>query len=137
SPETRIVMLTVHEDNDRIFEALCAGASGYLLKPSSAAQIVEAVQAARAGGATINPQIASKVLDMFTRLAVPPADYGLTEREREVLHHLVDGCTKRRLAERLFLSPHTVDMHIRNIYAKLHVHSRSGAIAKALKERLV
>ena len=74
---------------------------------------------------------------MFTHLAVPQADYGLTAREREILHYLVDGLTKKRIAETLFLSFHTIDMHVRNIYAKLHVHSRSGAIAKALKERLL
>ena len=137
SPETHLIMLTVHEDNEKIFQAICAGASGYLLKPSSAPAITAAVRAARSGGAPINPQIASKVLDMFTRLAVPQADYGLTRREREILHHLVDGLTKKRIAETLHLSFHTIDMHLRNIYAKLHVHSRSGAITKALKERLL
>jgi len=137
SPTSHIVMLTVHEDNDKIFEAICAGASGYLLKPSSAEAIVEAVQAARHGGAPINPQIASKVLHMFTDLAVPKGDYGLTDREREVLEHLVAGRTKKRIAAQLHISYHTVDMHVRNIYAKLHVHSRSGAVAKALKERLI
>ncbi len=137
SPTTHLVMLTVHEDSDRIFEALCAGASGYLLKPSSAGQIIQAVRTARTGGAPINPQIASKVLDMFTELAVPKGDYGLTDREREVLEHLIDGRTKKRIASELVVSYHTVDMHVRNIYAKLHVHSRSGAVAKALKERLI
>lgn len=137
SPTTNLIMLTVHEDNEKIFEAICAGASGYLLKPSSAQAITDAVRAARTGGAPINPQIASKVLDMFTRLAVPKGDYGLTAREREILQHLVDGRTKKDIAEHLFLSYHTIDMHVRNIYAKLHVHSRSGAIAKALKERLI
>ncbi len=137
SPTTHLVMLTVHEDNERIFEALCAGASGYLLKPSSAGQIIQAVRTARTGGAPINPQIASKVLDMFTDLAVPKGDYNLTDREREVLEHLIDGRTKKRIASELVVSYHTVDMHVRNIYAKLHVHSRSGAVAKALKERVV
>lgn len=137
SPASHIVMLTVHEDNDRIFEALCAGASGYLLKPSSGPQIVEAVRAARRGGAPINPKIARKVLDLFTDLAVPRGDYGLTEREREVLECLVSGQTKQQIADDLFVSYHTVDMHVRNIYAKLHVHSRSGAVARALRERLI
>ena len=137
SPASHIIMLTVHEDNEKIFEAICAGASGYLLKPSSAQAIVAALRAARSGGAPINPQIASKVLDMFTHLAVPKGDYGLTPRECEILQHLVEGETKKRIAEQLFLSFHTIDMHVRNIYAKLHVHSRSGAIAKALKERLI
>lgn len=137
SPRTHLIVLSVYEDNDRIFEALCAGASGYLLKPSSARQIVEAVQAACGGGAPINPHIASKVLHMFTSLAVPRGEYDLTEREREILHEMVGGLTKQRIADKLFLSYHTVDMHVRNIYAKLHVHSRSGAVAKALRERLL
>lgn len=137
SPASHIVMLTVHEDNDKIFEAICAGASGYLLKPSSAKQIVEAVQAARQGGATINPQIASKVLGMFADLAVPKGNYDLTGREREVLEELVEGKTTKRIASDLDISYHTVDMHVRNIYTKLQVHSRSGAVAKALKERLI
>lgn len=137
SPTSHIVMLTVHEDNDKIFEAICAGASGYLLKPSTGPQIVEAVRAAREGGAAINPQIASKVLGMFADLAVPQGDYDLTGREREVLEQLVEGKTTKRIASDFDISYHTVDMHIRNIYTKLHVHSRSGAVAKALKERLI
>lgn len=137
SPTTEIVMLTVHEDNDLIFEAICAGATGYLLKPSSRERIVGAVLAARSGGAPINPHIAGKVLEMFSQLAVPRGDYGLTNREQEVLQHLVGQETKKEIAEALYLSHHTIDMHIRNIYAKLQVHSRSGAVAKAVQERLV
>lgn len=137
SPASHLVMLTVHEDNDKIFRALCAGASGYLLKPSSGPEIKEAIRAARTGGAPINPQIADKVLAMFTELAVPKGDYGLSDREREVLEALVEGGTKRRIAGDLHISFHTVDMHVRNIYEKLQVHSRSGAVAKALKERLI
>ena len=137
SPTSHIVMLTIHEDNDKIFEAICAGASGYLLKPSSGKRIIEAVRSVRHGGAPINPQIASKVLGMFADLAVPQGDYDLTEREREVLEELVDGKTTKRIASDFDISYYTVDMHIRNIYTKLHVHSRSGAVAKALKERLI
>lgn len=137
SPTSHVVMLTVHEDNDKIFEAICAGASGYLLKPSSAEEIADAVRAARYGGAPINPQIAEKVLTMFADLAVQKGNYDLTDREREVLEELVDGKTTQRIADDFDLSYYTVDMHVRNIYTKLHVHSRSGAVAKALKERLV
>lgn len=137
SPSTHIVILTVHEDDDKIFRAICAGATGYLLKPSSGPQIVSSIRAARDGEAPINPRIASKVLEMFTTYAVPKGDYGLTEREREILQYLVQGRTKKRIASDLFLSYHTVDMHVRNIYAKLQVHSRSRAVAKALKERLI
>lgn len=134
-----LVVLTVFEDEDRIVEAICAGANGYLLKPSSAERITEAVRTARRGGAPITPRIAARVLDVFARLArpAPEADtYGLTAREREVLQMLVDGETKGGVAEALFLSPHTVDVHVRNIYGKLQVHSRGGAVAKALREGL-
>lgn len=135
--DTRIIMLTIHDDDDRIFRALCAGAAGYLLKPSSASEIIAAVTSAHDGGAPINPHIAARVLNMFARYAAPSTDYGLTRREHEVLEKLVAHGTKAQIAEALFVSPHTVDMHVRSIYAKLHVHSRSGAVAKALKERLI
>ena len=140
SPATRVIMLTVHEESDRIFEAICAGASGYLLKPSSTAQIVEAIQQVQRGAAPINGFIARKMLDMFARLpplSPPEDDYGLTSREREILQRLVDGLTMQQISERLHVSYHTVDTHMRNIYEKLHVHSRTGAVAKALKERLL
>lgn len=138
SPETQIIVLSVHEDNEKIFDSICAGASGYLLKPSSPARIVSAVRSTRDGGAHINPVIAGKVLEMFSALAVPKrGNYGLTTREFEILQQLVDGLTKRQIAEKIFLSFHTIDMHIRHIYSKLQVHSRSGAIAKAVRERLV
>lgn len=139
APMTGVIMLTVQEDTGKIFDALCAGAAGYLLKPSSVLQITEAIRSVRRGGAPINPQIARKVLDAFTRQHRPPeADpYGLTERERETLQHLVDGFTYKEIAARLYVSYHTIDMHVRNIYAKLHVRSRSSAVAKALREGLL
>ena len=77
------------------------------------------------------------MLDMFARLAVPRTEYGLTNREQEILQLMVEGLTTKRIGERLFLSYHTIDMHVRNIYAKLHVCSRSKAVAKALRERLL
>jgi DNA-binding NarL/FixJ family response regulator len=138
SPSTRIIVLSVHHDDDRIFEAICRGASGYLKKPSRAEEIIRAIVSARDGGAPISPGIASRILTMFRQDHQPPEeDYGLSSREREILGKLVDGQTKGAIAESLHLSFHTVDMHVRNIYAKLQVHSRSGAVAKALKERLV
>jgi DNA-binding NarL/FixJ family response regulator len=137
SPNTHIIMLTVHEDNDKIFNAICTGASGYLLKPSSRSRILEAIDVARRGGASINPQIAGKVLNMFSQLASPPTDYGLTEREREILQLMAQDLNKPAIAEKLYLSYHTIGMHVRNIYSKLHVHTATGAIAKAVKERLI
>lgn len=137
APSVPVIMLTVHQSADRIFEAICAGASGYLLKSTEREGILRAIDQLLAGGAPIDAQIARRVLDMFTRLAGRPGDYGLTNREREILQLLVDGLTKQAIAERLALSPHTIDGHVRNIYAKLHVTNRAGAVARAVKERLV
>lgn len=137
SPASQIVVLTVHEDNDKVFEALCAGACGYLLKPATGDKITDAIRTALEGGAPMNAFIARKVLTMFTHYARPKADYGLTGREREILQLLVEEHTQKAIAAALFISPHTVDTHLRNIYAKLHVHSRSGAVAKAIQERLL
>lgn len=137
SPASQVVVLTVHQDDDRIFAALCAGACGYLLKPATGDQIVAAVDTALHGGAPMTAMVARRVLGMFTRLARPRGDHGLTEREREILQQLVAERTQKQIAQALGLSPHTVDTHLRNIYAKLHVHSRSGAVAKAVEERLV
>lgn len=137
SPETRVVMLTVFDENDMIFRAICAGASGYLLKSESADRIITSLQEVLNGGAPMNAQIAAKVVDMFSRLAAPKGNYGLTAREREILQSLVDGLSKKQIADKLFLSFHTIDMHMRGIYTKLQVHSRSGAVAKALKENLL
>lgn len=140
SPATRVVVLTIHGEDHKVFDAICAGACGYLLKPSSPERIVAAVRQAARGAAPMNAFIASKVLAMFAKLAPPaPAarDYGLTEREREILQRLVDGLTMRQIAGRLLVSYHTVDTHLRNIYEKLHVHTRSKAVAKALREGLV
>lgn len=140
SPATRVVVLTVHGEDQNVFDAICAGACGYLLKPSAPERIVRAVRQAARGAAPMNAYIASKVLAMFAKLApAPPVveDYGLTDRERDILQLLVDGLTMRQIAGRLLVSYHTVDTHLRNIYQKLHVHTRSTAVAKALKEKLV
>jgi DNA-binding NarL/FixJ family response regulator len=137
TPTTDFIVLTIHEENESVFEAICAGASGYLLKSSPADDIVKAVKEVRQGGAPINSQIARRILTMFSHLQSPHDDYGLSGREREILAVLVSGLSKRRAAEKLILSQHTIDTHIRNIYAKMHVHSRGGAVAKALKEHLL
>lgn len=136
SPATRVVMLTVFDDHDKIFKAICAGASGYLLKTSPIEGIVEAVQQAVEGGAPMAPRVARSVLDMFARLGSPRHDYGLTSREQNVLELMTQGLIKKEIAERLAVSYHTVDTHLRNIYTKLHVHSRTGAVAKAINEHL-
>ena len=137
TPSIPVVLLTVHQSNDRIFEAICAGASGYLLKSGTSEEILRGLDVALDGGAAIDGPIARRVLEMFSRMAAPQADYGLSARQREILELLVNGHTKAEIAERLTLSPHTIDAHVRNIYGKLHVNNRSGAVAKALKEHLL
>ena len=137
APSIQVMMLTAFDENEKIFQALCAGASGYLLKSDTPEKIVDSLREIAIGGAPINAQIAKKVLDMFMKIAAPMADYGLTTREKDVLRLLVDGLLKKQIAAQLSISYHTVDTHIRNIYEKLHVQSRSGAIAKALRERIL
>ena len=136
SPSTHVIMLTVFDDQEKIFQAICAGASGYLLKSSSEERIAESIREVMNGGAAMTPSIAQKVIEMFTSLAAPKDDYGLTAREREILNFAVQGLIKKEIADRLTLSFHTVDAHLRNIYTKLQVHTRAGAVSKALKEHL-
>jgi DNA-binding NarL/FixJ family response regulator len=137
SPSTELIMLTVLDDEKQIFEAICAGASGYLLKSAQPHEITAAVRQVLRGGAAIDARIARKVLDMFSRLSVPMGEYGLTGREKEILRLMVDGLTAKGIADKLFLSFRTIDTHVKNIYTKLHVHSRSGAVAKAFREHLL
>jgi len=140
SPSSRVAMLTIHEEDEKVFNAVCAGASGYLLKPSEPEHIIAAIRDLNDGSAPINGFIASRMLEMFSdlgsRFSLPAEDYGLTQREREILKLLVDGMSTDQIAVQLSRSYHTVDSHIRNIYDKLHVHSRSLVIAKAVRERL-
>jgi DNA-binding NarL/FixJ family response regulator len=137
SPATHIIMLTVFNDDDLIFNAVCRGAEGYLLKSSTPQQIRDSIQNVMCGGAAMTPTIAGKVLKMFTQYAEPKGEYDLTMREKEILQLLVDGHSKKHLADRLCISLYTVDTHLKNIYAKLHVHSQIDVIAKALKEHLL
>ncbi len=136
-PDIEILVFSVFDDNDRVFRAICAGASGYLLKTSSMTEIPEAIREVMAGGAPMNARIARRVLEMFSKVAPSNKDYGLTVRETEVLDQMVEGLTKKEIADRLDLSFHTVDKHIRGIYSKLHVNTMTGAVAKALKEGLL
>ncbi len=137
APKSLIVILTVFEDDDKVFQAICAGAAGYLLKTSSVADITQAVRDALAGGSPMNPRIARRVLDMFSKLAPKQSNYGLSEREKEILQLMTTGLIKKEIADQLTLSIHTVDTYLRRIYEKLEVNTRTGAVAKALKEGLV
>ena len=136
-PHVQIVILSVFEDDENVFQAICAGACGYVAKPVMPAQVTDMVEQAFGGASPMSPHIARKVLEMFKHYLPPPkADYNLTERELEVLDYLTRGYDNKMIAEKLFLSTYTVRAHIRNIYDKLHVHSKSQAVAKALKERV-
>lgn len=137
SPASKIIIITIHDDDENIFNAICAGASGYLLKDLSSEKIVNSIGEVMNGGAPMNSHIAKKVLNMFRDQNMKSAGYELTEREKEILSLLVEGLSKKQIAEKIFLSHHTVDSHLRNIYAKLEVHSRSSAITKAIKEKLL
>jgi DNA-binding NarL/FixJ family response regulator len=136
APNLCVIMLTVFEDHEKIFKAVCAGASGYLLKTSALETIVESVLQVMAGGSPMSPRVATAVLKMFKRLSPPKDDFALTERERQVLELMVEGLSKKEIAARLEISFHTVDYFLRNIYSKLHVHSQAGAVARAIRENI-
>ncbi len=137
-PDTEILMLTIYEDDANVFQAVCAGAAGYLLKKAGPVEILQAIQQVVSGGVPMTPEIARKVLDMFRDFAPKPVECeDLTPREKEVLKALVEGLDYKQIAQKYFISLDTVRNHLRHIYEKLHVHSKSEAVAKALKQRLV
>ena len=137
-PGIRILMLTIYEDDAQVFQAICAGADGYLLKKSTPAEILQSIDHVIDGGSPITSSIANKVLRMFRDYAPRSETSGdLTPREYEILAALVDGLDYKQIAQRLFISLDTVRNHIRHIYEKLQVHSKSEAVAKALKQHLV
>lgn len=135
-PELGIIMHTVFEDDERLFKSLCAGASGYLLKNSSLIQLLEAIDEVQKGGAPMSPSIAKKVL-LFFQQAAPKKQYGLSERELEILQLLVKGYSYKMISAACFISLSTVQAHIKNIYTKLHVNCGREAVALALKDKIV
>jgi DNA-binding NarL/FixJ family response regulator len=138
APSAKAVILSVHEDDENVFRAICGGAVGYLAKPVMPATLQEAVESALAGGAPMSPHIARRVLEMFRTYApAPQAAHNLTEREVGVLERLVEGDGYREIADALCISIYTARAHLRNIYEKLHVHSKSQAVAKALQAGLL
>lgn len=136
-PQTPIVMLTIRDDAETIFEAFRAGASGYLVKDAHVDQIIAAVREALSGGMLMPAPVARKVRALLSEPAAATVEYGLSAREKDVLEHMVAGHAQKEIAERLFISPATVSTHIQHIYQKLHVRSGSAAVAKAVRERLV
>lgn len=141
-PDITIVMQTVFEDEEKVFHAICNGASGYLLKDTPPSRLMESIIEAHEGGAPMSPSIAKKTLHLFQKFLSPladakHADYHLTPREKEVLQWLVKGYSYKMIAAACTISFDTVRSHIRNIYHKLHVASMTEAVAKAIRENIV
>jgi DNA-binding NarL/FixJ family response regulator len=137
-PETRVLMLTVYEEEEKVFDSIRNGASGYLLKKTPPRQIVEAVRQAVEGGAPLSPEIARRMVEHFRRGGAPPRpETRLTEQERELLKLLAEGHSYAAAADRLGISINTVRDHVRSLYEKLHVHSKSQAVSTALRRGLI
>jgi len=135
-PEMVILVLSVYEDDENIFDAICAGASGYLIKKTPPAQLIEAIKEAHAGGSPMTSHIARRVVNFFQenlRLS-EDSDIDLSEREKQILSNLAKGQSYKMIADTIYISIDTVRYHIRNIYKKMHVHSQSEAVAKALRK---
>jgi DNA-binding NarL/FixJ family response regulator len=137
-PDLLFLMLTVYDDDERIFDAFCAGACGYLLKNTPPARLLDGIKEAMSGGAPMTPDVARRVISLFREIRPPErADYDLTPHESRLLKLLVEGHNYKTAAEQLGVSFHAVSFHMRNIYDKLQVHSKSAAVAKAVQNRLV
>jgi DNA-binding NarL/FixJ family response regulator len=136
-PTIKIIIITVYDDDEKIFSAICAGAAGYLLKTSREDTILEAIHQTMAGGSPLNVHVARRVLGMVSGRTAPSQDFRLTNRELRILELAAGGLTKKGIAEQLFVSHHTIDAQLRSIYTKLQVHSRAAAIAKAMKEGIL
>ncbi len=137
-PNLLLLMLTVYNDDERIFDAMCAGASGYLLKKTPPARLLESLKEAVSGGAPMSPEVARRVISLFREIRPPErADYELTPHETRLLKLFVEGHNYKTAAAELGVSVNTVNFHVRSIYEKLQVHTRSEAVVKALLNRLV
>ncbi len=137
-PQMVVLILSVHDDDERIFDALCAGACGYLLKRTPPTKLLENIKEAVTGGAPMSPEVASKVIRLFREFRPPErVDYDLTPHETRILKLLVNGYNFTTAARKLGVSYNTVKFHMTNIYGKLQVHSKTDAVAKALQNRLL
>jgi DNA-binding NarL/FixJ family response regulator len=136
-PDVPILALTVYDNDEQVFAALCAGASGYLLKNTAPARLLESLREAALGGAPMSPEVARRVIHLFRKFRPPDkSDYHLTPQETELLKLLVEGHYYKTAAHQLGVSINTVSFHLKNIYAKLRVHSKTEAVAKAIREGL-
>lgn len=137
-PNLLTLVLTVYEDDERIFDAMCAGACGYLLKKAPLTRLLESIREVIEGGAPMSPEVARRVIRLFREIRPPEhADYALTPHEIRLLRLLVEGHSYKTAAVELNVSAHTVCFHLRNVYEKLHVHSKSEAVSKALRQGLI
>lgn len=137
-PQAAVLMLTSSADEDKVFESLCNGAVGYLLKSTPPARLLEAVREARGGGSPMSPEIARKVVELFRRNPPPVAlDEALTPQEIQLLRLLAEGCSYQVAGDQLGISINTVRNYIRNVYEKLQVHTKSAAVSKAMRAGLL
>ena len=137
-PKLLLLMLTIYDDDERIFDAMCAGASGYLLKKTPPARLLDSLREAVAGGAPMSPEVARRVILLFREIRPPErADYDLKPNETRLLKLLVEGYNYKTAAAELGVTVHTVSFHLRSIYEKLQVHTKTEAVSKALRNRLV
>jgi DNA-binding NarL/FixJ family response regulator len=137
-PQLLLLVQTIHEDDDRVFEALCAGASGYILKKTQPSRLIEGLRDAARGGAPMSPEIASRVIRLFKQIRPPErVDYHLTPHETRLLKLLVEGHNYKTAAAELGVTTSTINFHLQKIYEKLQVHSKTEAVAKALRNRLI
>ena len=138
-PDTKILMETIFEDDDKIFQSICNGAEGYILKNTPPEEILDAIKEIHEGGAPMTPAIALKVMRMFKQNLSSNKEnsFNLSNREKEILKYLVEGMSYKMIAANCFITIDTVHGHIKNIYKKLQVHSKSEAVAKAIKGRIV
>jgi len=137
-PDIRMLVLSIYSDDDRVFSAICAGACGYLLKKTPPAKLLEGIREVVEGGAPMSPEIANKVLSLFREITPPKqAEYNLTPHELRLLRLLVEGNNYKTMSTMLGVTVHTISFHMRHIYEKLAVHSKSEAVSKALRHRLI
>ena len=138
-PDIKVIMQTIFEEEDKILEAICAGADGYIIKQKSPMKLIDGITEVMEGGAPMTPSVAFKVLKLFsnTKKTSTQSSFNLTSREKEILNLLVDGYSYKMIADKCHISYATVNKHISNIYAKLQVNSVASAVSKAIKEGLV
>lgn len=137
-PDIAVLMFTVFDDKEKIFQALCSGGSGYILKNSSPSQILQAVRDVYEGGTPLTASVAKRVVSFFVKNNVAPStNFGLTAKEKQLLEHLVEGKSYKMIADAMGISLETVKSHFKNVYRKLHVSSSPEAVAKAIREKLI